>query len=509
VTDREGGFRVAVVGGGISGLATAWYLARESKERGLPVVCTVLEESGRAGGKILTESVETEAGPFIVEGGPDSFLALQKPWGLELAKELGLSGDLVGTNDESRRVYVLSRGRSLRLPEGVFLLVPTKLTPFLRSPLISPAGKLRMGLDLVIPRRAGEEDEALADFVTRRLGREALDKIAEPLLSGIYSTEVGRQSLLATFPRFREMEQNHGSLIRAMLAEKRKARSRSSRRNAIEREVHAAPTNALPNSVFVSFRQGTNQMIDGLVRGSAFPIRSECRVVGLDRGERGEWSVQVEVKGSSGPPETVQADAVVLAVPSFVAAHLIEPVSSQAAHALRSIRYVGTGTISLAYREDASWSFPLQHLRGFGILVPASEKRPVNAITWSSVKFSDRAPQGHSLLRVFFGGSRSPTSMQLDDAELFDVATRQVREIMGVRGRSLFHRIYRWEEAIPQYDVGHLQLVQAAEDSLPPRVWVTGSPYRGIGIPDCARQARETAGRVLDELGRRGECRCR
>lgn len=505
MTNNEDGFHIVVVGGGISGLATAWYLRREAEARGLPAVCTVLEESSRVGGKILTESVETDAGPFVVEGGPDSFLALQKPWGLDLAKELGLSGDLIGTNDETRQVYILSRGRSLRLPDGVSLLVPTKLTPFLRSPLISPMGKLRMGLDLVIPRRAGEEDEALADFVTRRLGREALDKIAEPLLSGIYSTDVGRQSLLATFPRFREMEQNHGGLIRAMLTEKRKARSRSSRRNSIGREVHAGRTNALPKSAFVSFRRGTDQIIEGLVRGSAFRVRTDCRAVRLDHGERGQWSVQVEVKKGSAPPETVQADAVVLAVPSFVAADLIEPVSCQAAHALRSIRYVGTGTISLAYREDASWSFALEHLRGFGILVPASEKRPVNAITWSSVKFSNRAPQGHSLLRVFFGGSRSPASMELDDEELLDVATRQVQDIMGIRGQPLFHRIYRWKEATPQYDVGHLQVVQNAEDSLPPRVWVTGSPYRGIGIPDCARQARETASRVLDELGRRGE----
>lgn len=499
MTDRRDSLRVVVVGGGISGLATAWYLEKEAAARGLPrVVCSVLEKSGRLGGKVRTETVPTEAGPFVVEAGPDSFLAIQKPWALDLAREMGLSGRLLGTNDEARRIYVLSRGRPVQMPEGVMLLVPTKLSPFLLSPLISPLGKLRMGLDLVIPRRNGDEDEALGDFVARRMGWEALDKIAEPLLSGIYSAEVARQSLLATLPRFREMERKHGSLIRAMLADRRKGpRSGSG---------HERPT-----SMFTSFQGGTQELVGGLLKGLESEVRTDARVVALSPVASHGYAVRV-VGDVSSPvgAETIQADAVVLAVPAYVAAELLDAVSPAAAAALRSIRYVSTGTMSLAYREDASWSSALKRLRGFGILVPASEKRPINAITWSSTKFRHRAPAGHSLLRVFFGGSRSPRSMELEDGELLEVVRGELREIMGITNQPLFHRIYRCEKGNPQYDVGHLRRVETVESALPSNVLVTGSPYRGIGLPDCVLQAAETAARVLSELGdRRGERPCR
>ena len=219
MTDRPHRFRVVVVGGGISGLATAWYLERLAAERGLGLECVVVEKSPRARGQDLDrDGLAPRRVPFVVEGGPDSFLAVQKPWGVELATEIGLAERLIGTNDEERRTFVLSRGRPVRLPEGVFMLAPTKLVPFLRSPLISPLGKVRMGFEYFVPARRGDDDETLGDFVVRRFGVEALDKIAEPLLSGIYSADVGRQSLLATFPRFREMEQTQRSLIRAMRA---------------------------------------------------------------------------------------------------------------------------------------------------------------------------------------------------------------------------------------------------------------------------------------------------
>ena len=191
-------------------------------------MCSIYEAADRWGGRILTDLVEHEEGRFVVEGGPDSFLTAQKPWAVDLALELGLAERLLGTNDAARKVYVLSKGRPVPMPDGVFLLVPTKFKPFLLSPLISPLGKLRMGLDLFIPARKGDADETLGDFVTRRLGSEALDKIAEPLLSGIYNAEAQRQSLLATFPRFRETELRYGSLIRGMLAARRGPAARGS-----------------------------------------------------------------------------------------------------------------------------------------------------------------------------------------------------------------------------------------------------------------------------------------
>lgn len=529
MTDSGGRFRVAVVGGGIAGLATAWYLGREAELRGLAVDCVVLEKSDRTGGKVLTETLETEQGPFVVEGGPDSFLAAQKPWAVELADEIGLSERLLGTNDRARRVFVLSHGRLLPLPEGVFLLVPTKLAPFLRSPLISPLGKLRMGLDLLIPRRHDDDDETLGDFVARRLGSEALDKIAEPLLSGIYSADVGRQSLLATFPRFRDMEQQHRSLILATLAGRKRARDPSIRSDSPEETAAsaapAASAVATRRSMFVSFQKGTSELTDELAGRLGSRLRTGWEASRLAPAGGGRWrvwlkdavagpgiSAHVGFGGARGGPddsESLVVDAVVLAIPAFSARDLLRPHSLQAGKILDSIRYVGTGTISLAYRDDAARSSASQQERGFGIVVPAGEKRPVNAVTWSSVKFPGRAPTGYLLARVFFGGSRSPRSMEMDDQELVAVVARELADIAGLSGQPLFHRIHRWERANPQYDVSHLERVRKIEETLPPGIWVTGSAYRGVGLPDCVRQARDTAAQVVGALVAREDYRGR
>ncbi|OFW59162.1 MAG: protoporphyrinogen oxidase [Actinobacteria bacterium RBG_16_64_13] len=483
---------VAVVGGGISGLSTAWYVEKQAAARGVPVACSVYESAGRWGGRILTDIVDHEEGRFVVEGGPDSFLTTQKPWAVDLALELGLAERLLGTNDAARKVYVLSRGRPVPLPDGVFLLVPTKFKPFLLSPLISPLGKLRMGLDVFIPARKGDGDETLGDFVTRRLGSEALDKIAEPLLSGIYNAEARRQSLLATFPRFRETELACGSLIRGMLAGKAQAR------RATGSEARAGvPAEGRPSSMFASFAAGTEEIVAGLTRRLEARLRVGVGVRALRPGAEGGYVLEVSGEDKDGPvDELIQADAVVLAIPAYDAAGLLASVCPEAAGTLGAIRYVSTGTMSLAYKRDAS----AERLGGFGVLLPRSEKRPLNAVTWSSTKFDHRAPEGHSLLRVFFGGSRSPGSMQLGDGELLDVVKKELRSIMGVAEEPLFHRVYRWERANPQYDVEHLSRVEAVERALPSGIWVTGSPYRGVGLPDCVYQAQVTADKVVEQL---------
>ncbi len=487
-------FHVAVVGGGISGLSTAWYVQKEAAALGLPVVVSVYESEHRWGGRILTDIVDREEGRFVVEGGPDSFLMLQKPWAADLALELGLSERLLGTNDAARKVYVLSGGRPVQLPEGVFLLLPTRFKPFLRSPLISPAGKVRMGLDLFVPARKGDEDETLGDFVTRRLGSEALDKIAEPLLSGIYNAEAQRQSLLATFPRFRETERVYGSLVRGMLAEK--ARARTAKRgtgSGAEPDTRApagSSGNGRPKSMFASFVGGTEEIVIALTNALGPALKPGARVRDLRPDPGGGYLLEVS------RDEVVRADAVILATPAYDAAGLLASLCPEASGILRTVRYVSTGTISLAYRQDAS----AERLGGFGVLVPRSEKRPLNAITWSSTKFDHRAPQGCSLLRVFFGGSRSPSSMQLDDDELLRMVKKELRSIMGVAREPLFHRVYRWDKANAQYDVEHLRRVEAVERALPPGIWVTGSPYRGVGLPDCVHQGRMTASQVVDRL---------
>jgi protoporphyrinogen/coproporphyrinogen III oxidase len=475
-------YHVAIIGGGVTGLGAAYYLQNEARRHGLDAGYTLLEQSERWGGKIVTEAVATgDTGePFIIEGGPDSFLT-QKPWALQLARELDLGDELLPTNDAQRQVFVLHKGRPVPLPDGVLLIVPTRFMPFALSPLLSPLGKLRMGLDLVIPPRRDGGDESLADFIQRRLGREALDKIAEPLMSGIYNAEADRQSVLATFPRFRELEAKHGSLIRGMLA---------------ARQAHHRPGNngrsatGPPISMFMSLQGGMERLVEQLRSRLEGDCRLNTAVQHIERQTDGRYALSLD--GGS----RLTADAVVLAVPAYVAARLVRPLAPEAAADLDQIRYVSTGTLSLAFRREE-----VGHpLNGFGLVIPRSEGRAVNAVTWTSTKFERRAPSGAALLRVFFGGSRRPEMMARSDEELLAVIRAELKQLMGIDATPLFHRIYRWYEANPQYDVGHLERVAAIETALPPGLYVTGSPYRGIGIPDCVHQAQQTAARLVREM---------
>jgi oxygen-dependent protoporphyrinogen oxidase len=475
---------VAIIGGGITGLSAAWALQRRALEGESPLSYCLLEESGRWGGKVTTDEVTLPGeGRFVVEGGADSFIT-QKPWALQLARELGMDDRLLPTNDDRRQVFVLHRGRPVPLPDGVMLLVPTRFAPFATSRLISPWGKLRMGMDWFIPAKKDGEDETLAAFIRRRLGDEALDKIAEPLMAGIYNAEAERQSLLATFPRFRSLEERHGSLIKGMLAAK-KQRTRSPEKNG-----RGAP------SMFVSFRGGMRELIGELEKNLTGEKRLNSRVKSLSPRLDGLTDLTLDDES------VLSAKSVILAIPAHAAAALVEPFALPAATGLRAIRYVSTGTISLAYRRKG-----VNHpLNGFGVVIPRSEKRRINAITWTSTKFNHRAPDDHIMLRVFFGGSRTPYMMELEEELLLDTVRRELRAIMGIDVAPDFYRIYRWHQANPQYDVGHLERVAAIESALPPGLFVSGSPYRGVGIPDCVRQAGETAEEVFNflEAGGRG-----
>lgn len=470
---------VAIIGGGITGLSAAWFLQQQAQEARRPLSYAVLESGDRWGGKIVTETVEGSGGePFIVEGGPDSFITT-KPWAWQLTGRLGLQEDVLGTNDAQRKTYVLHKGKPTPLPDGVMLIVPTQFTPFALSPLISPLGKLRMGLDLFIPRLEDGRDETLAEFIRRRLGQEALDKIAEPLMSGIYNAEAEKQSVLATFPRFRDIEKKHGSLIRGMLAAKR-ARGRSPSANGQEPSAGARPPSA-----FVSYRPGMECLVDRLLEDLQGDLRLNTAVYSITRAFEG-----YDLTTSGG---NLRATAVILTVPAYVAADLVQTLAPDTADKLRRIRYVSTGTISLAYRR-AEIDHPLD---GFGIVIPRSERRRVNAITWTSTKFNHRAPEDGVLLRVFFGGSRTPEMFDKADDVLETAVREELRALMGIEAEPLFRRIYRWPRANPQYDVNHLRLVEAIEATLPPGILVSGSPYRGIGIPDCVHQAEQSSNAVF------------
>ena len=457
--------RVVIVGGGITGLAAAWELQRQPG----PVEVTLIESSDRLGGKIRTEHVVLPDGSgLVVEGGPDAFLT-SKPAAVELARELGLADRLLGTNDAHRTVFVLKGGRPVPMPAGMNLVVPTRIGPFLRSPLLSPAGRARVLLDLLLPARRDGGDESLAGFVRRRLGREALDSIAEPMMAGIYSADPERQSMAATFPRFREVEASGGSLIRGMRA----ARA-------------PAPSNRTGLSVFASFIGGMQEMPTALIHHVEADVRLDTGVASI-RDARDGFLVALDNGGS------LRADVVILTGSARSAARLLAPLAPGALPHLAALRTVSTGAVTLAYR-DADIRTPLV---GFGLVIPGRERRPINAITVASTKFSHRAPRGLTLLRVFFGGDRSPATLALDDADLLALVRREVAKVMATAGPPVWHRIDRWPDANPQYDVGHLDRVAAIDAALPPGILVAGSPYRGVGIPDCIAQGRSAARRAM------------
>lgn len=475
---------VAIVGGGISGLAAAYYLQKHAGEKNRPLRYALIERSPNLGGKIVTDHVHGFGdSPFIVEGGPDSFLT-QKPWALQLARELGLDDDLLGTNDHKRKTFVLNKGKPTPLPDGVLMIVPTRFMPFALSPLISPLGKLRMGLDFLIPKRKDDGDETLADFIRRRLGDEALDKIAEPLMSGIYNAEAERQSLLATFPRFRDIEKKHGSLIRGMLA------ARASRgKTPAPRSDDSTPQAA--KSMFVTLRGGTHELVEAVTAALTGDVRLDTGVESITRHDDAPY---YHLRLSDG--STLQASTVLLATPAFVSGDLLADIAPAAAEKLRAIRYVSTGTISFGFRR----SEVAHPLNGFGVVIPRSEQRPINAITWSSTKFDHRAPEDHVLIRVFFGGSRNPEMVDRSDEELLAIARSELDQLLGIDAKPVIHRLYRWRNATPQYDVGHLERVDAIEAALPTGLYVTGSPYRGIGIPDCVHQGQQAAAAIWSQI---------
>jgi oxygen-dependent protoporphyrinogen oxidase len=470
---------VAIVGGGIAGLATAYYTRKYAVEAGLDARFTLIEREPALGGKIAT----VQRDGFIIEGGPDSFLT-QKPWALQLARELGLSDQLLGTNDERRTVYVLLDDKLVELPDGVMLVVPTKIWPFVSSPLISWPGKLRMGLDLVVPPRRDASDESLAAFIRRRLGQEALDKIAEPLMAGIHVADPERLSLQATFPRFIAMEQEHGSLIRGMLASRRRR----------SRQARPASNGRQPTTAFMSLHAGLTDLVaalaDNLQQHGSLRVGELATAIDYAPHKRTPYTVVT----ASGP--SLAADAVVLATPAFVSANLVDSYNPALAAGLRRIRYVSTATVSLAFRA-AGFDHPLD---GFGFVIPEAEGRRIAACTWTSTKFDHRTPDGYVLVRAFVGGPGAEQLVELNDTAMVEMVLAELADIMGVRAAPVLAEIFRWPKGNPQYDVGHLDRVDELERACQPGLFLTGSAYRGVGIPDCTRSGKRTAEAVVAYL---------
>jgi oxygen-dependent protoporphyrinogen oxidase len=463
--------RLAVVGGGIAGLATAYYAQKAAGDAGLPLDLTLIERDPALGGKIRTDIPDG----FVIEGGPDSFIT-QKPWGIQLCRELGLEDCLVGTNDAMRTVYVLRGGKLRKMPDGMLLIVPTKFRPFATSNLISWPGKIRMGMDLFIPARTDESDESLGDFIRRRLGQEALDVLAEPMMAGIHVSDAETLSLKATFPRFIDIERKYGSLTRGMIAS----------RKAAAQHKAASNGSTKPTTVFMTLQNGLQEMvaaIRGALRGE---IITGCGVARL----------QPQASGYTltlGDGRTLEADVVVLTTPSFAAADLLRDQNPALADKLDAIRYVSTATVSLGF-DAAEFEHPLN---GFGFVVPRKEPTRLLACTWTSTKFTHRSRPGTVLLRAFIGGPRREEYVFLDDDALITLVREELRAIMGVTAAPTVARVFRWQRGNPQYDVGHLDRMDEIDALCPPGLYLTGSAYRGVGIPDCVKQGQATAQQVI------------
>ncbi|HEX6542826.1 MAG TPA: protoporphyrinogen oxidase [Ktedonobacterales bacterium] len=465
---------IAILGGGIAGLSAAWYLQQAFAGENLPASYTVIERDGQWGGKVRSERVERAGKPaWVLEAGPDGLLT-RKPWALALARALKLDDNFIFVNRENSRTFVLRRGRPVPLPAGLQLLAPTRWLPFLRSPLFTPWGKLRIALDLLLPARRSTADESLASFVRRRFGNEALQRLADPLMAGVFNAEPERQSILATFPQFAALERSHGSVIRGL--------------RAASRGQPPATTPQTP--AFLSFENGNQALVDALIARLTGTLYLNTAARSITRTDDGGYTIALE------DGRSLAADAVVLATPASVSAALVGEVAPEAAALLDSIRYAGIGAIYLAYRR-ADIPHPLN---GTGVVIPSSEGRPIDGITWVSSKWEHRAPAEHALVRVFFGGPHTREMLSLDDERLTAIVRGELADILGARAEPLFTRIFRWPDGYPQYDIGHLERVAAIEAALPEGLVVAGSSYRGVGVPDCIHQGEMAATQVTELL---------
>ena len=469
--------RIIIIGGGIAGLAAAHRVVGLGNERSFGLEVILLEASSRLGGSIATERI----GDFLIEAGPDSFIT-EKPWALRLCERLALTSRLVSTQSAYQKVYVVHHGKLQPLPKGFFLLAPTRLWPFVQSPLFSLSGKLRIAAELFLPRGGMNGDESLAAFVRRRFGNEALERVAQPLVGGIYAADADELSLSATMPRFKQMERTKRSIIRAMWSEqRRRKRNRESGSGARW-------------SLFVTLRGGMQELVDAIVLGlpeGSISLNSPVTDISYNESKR-TWRVSISGK------DALEAYAIILAAPAFGAAEILKSVAGPAANELQTIAYASTATVNLAFRQQ---DFP-RALDGFGFVVPAIESRKIMACTFSSLKYPGRAPEGHVLLRAFVGGSLQPELFEDDDQTMEKHVREELASLVGMTARPLFSRIYRHPNSMPQYQVGHESRIRRIEAALArfPTLGLAGSAYHGVGVSDCVRAGEEAAEKVVGTL---------
>lgn len=465
--------KIAIIGGGISGLSAA-YTLEKARLAGSPLEYQLFEAGSRLGGVLLTEHVKG----CVVEAGPDSFLT-EKSWAIDFCREIGLEDQLITSNDSERKTYIYVKNRLIPMPDGLAFMVPTKIWPIVFSPLFSMNTKLRMAREwfFAVPQNSGPweaNDENVAAFITRHYGREMVDRLADPLLSGVYGGSASELSVQSVLPRFVEMEAKFGSLGKGMVAAREKMPKGPSR------------------PIFTSLRAGMQQMTDAAAaKIPTSSLRTNARVDSLYH-ENGQWVASVG-------GESKRFDAAILAVPGQAAASILQASSPDLAQHLREIPYSSSVTVAMGF-DQAHLSLP----PGFGFLVPRSEGKNIMAVTFVHQKFPRRAPDGMALLRCFLGGSHNDRVLAMDDDAIQKIVREELRQILHVDAEPVFTRVFKWKNAMAQYTVGHAQRVETIQrlSAQLPSFALAGNAYSGIGIPDCIRSGQNAAQQVLASLSR-------
>jgi len=465
--------RIIVIGGGITGLAAAHHLVELTNERVLEAEIVLLEASGRLGGVIGTQRSQE----FLMERGPDSMIT-EKPWGLGLSERLGLTAHLIRPNTSIQKLYTVHKGNLVPLPEGFLLMAPTQVASMLRTPLFSVGGKLRMAAELALPRRSGSVDESLGSFVRRRLGTEVLERVAQPLIGGVYAADPEKLSLAATMPRFLEMERDHRSII---LATRRAQR----RRTQLQNESGARW------SLFVSIDEGMGELVRRIEQKlPAGMVHLGEETTGLMWDDAGKhWQVQTNTGD-------LVADAVICTQPAFSAGQLLSQLDPRLAQELSGIPFASTVTVNVAYKRS-----DIPHaLDGFGFVVPFVEGRKIIACTFSSVKYAGRAPAGFELCRCFVGGALQEELLEESDVALEGYVRNEMADLLGIKAKPVLCHIARYPRSMPQYNLGHMDRVRRIDERVShfPTLALAGKSYRGVGIADCIHSGEEAAERIVE-----------
>jgi protoporphyrinogen/coproporphyrinogen III oxidase len=473
--------KLIIVGGGIAGLSAAYFAQKKQPEAQV----TLLEAGDRWGGKITTDRVPFDDGDFIIEGGPDTFLAT-KPWAVSLCKELGLDERLHGTNPKNKNTYVLHRDKLQPLPDGLAMMIPTNIPSILKSQLVSWPGKARMGLDFLLPSQNGHHDESLGQFVSRRLGREAYENLIEPLMSGIYAGDGDQLSLRSTFPYLHDLEHKYGSLARGALKMRQQMSARGQSTQG-SRSAFLTPTTGLAEIV--------EALVETLKSKVDLRLNTPVSRIILSRSQANGTHHTSLYHVDLDYGETLEADSVVLAAPAPMSGSLLASFDPELASVLQSIPYASTATVTLAYRQS-DLSRPLD---GYGYVIPRREGRRALACTWTSTKFPHRAPDGYALIRVFVGRAGQESEVPWEETGLLELAREELELTLGITAEPLVSRVFIWENAMPQYNLGHLEKLAQIDAALEkhPGLALAGNGYRGIGIPDCIHSGELAVEKIL------------